>query len=195
MVPTAVRAAVRERYARVASSPEGEFRYPIGSASAQGLGYPAGTISNLPPPVVDRFVGVGNPFTLGAPAQGACVVDLGCGAGFDALVAAERVGPEGRVLGVDLSSEMLAVARDGALTLRASHVEFLEGDVEDLPVESGVADLVLSNGVLNLAPCKERAFAEIARVLKPGGVFQAADLVLVRPLPDRLLESDFAWSG
>jgi ubiquinone/menaquinone biosynthesis C-methylase UbiE len=138
---------------------------------------------------------VGNPFSLGEPQPGWNVLDIGCGGGFDTQMAARYIGPTGLVRGVDLSREMLAVARNGLDASGLSNVEFIEGQAEALPVESGWADLVISNGVLNLAFCKRSAFAELARVLKPGGRFQAADLVLVKELPQALRDDHFAWSN
>jgi SAM-dependent methyltransferase len=184
-----------QRYAGVARQPAGQFSYPIGRASAEGLHYRQEFLNHLPPTVVDHFVGVGNPFTLGEPEPGLAVLDIGCGAGFDSQVAAWYVGPKGKVIGVDLTEEMLAVARQGVAAAGLRNVEFRQGLAEQLPVESGWADLVISNGVLNLATCKAAAFREVCRVLKPGGRFQAVDLVLVAPLPPELANSAFAWSN
>jgi len=190
-----VREIIRRRYAAIAADPAGQFRYPVGRESAENLGYPADVLEALPPDVVRYFVGVGNPFRLGDPEAGMRVVDVGCGAGFDSLVAARRVGPAGRVIGVDMSREMLLVARAGLSIDGAVNVTFAAGRAEDLPVSADWADLVISNGVLNLAACKVSAFAEIARVLRPGGRFQAADLILVKDLPEDLRTDEFAWSG
>ncbi len=186
---------IRRRYAAVAARPEGQFPYPVGRKSAEFLGYPVDFRERIPPAVVECFVGVGNPFSLGEPGAGLRVVDVGCGSGFDSQVASHCVGPTGRVIGVDMSPEMLAVARDGLSAGGPSNVTFVEGRAEDLPVASGWADLVISNGVLNLAVCKESAFREICRVLRPGGRFQAADLILVNDLPEDLRNDRFAWSN
>jgi arsenite methyltransferase len=189
-----IRDALRRRYAAVAEQPAGQFPYPVGRGSAERLGYRADFLQRILPEVIDHFVGVGNPFSLGEPEAGWRVVDVGCGAGFDSQVAAHYVGPTGRVIGVDMSPEMLAVARSG-LPGTLSNVSFVEGRAEALPVESEWADLVITNGVLNLAACKASAFAEIARVLRPGGRLQAADLILVKDLPPDLRDDDFAWSN
>jgi arsenite methyltransferase len=189
-----IRDALRRRYAAVAEQPTGQFPYPVGRGSAERLGYRADFLQRIPPEVIGHFVGVGNPFSLGEPEVGCRVVDVGCGAGFDSQVAAHYVGPTGQVIGVDMSLEMLAVARSG-LPGTLSNVSFVEGRAEALPVESGWADLVITNGVLNLATCKASAFAEIARVLRPGGRLQAADLILVKDLPPELRDDDFAWSN
>lgn len=193
--PDLIHESVRLRYADVAKQPQGRFPYPVGRSSALSLGYPPDLIDQIPEPVVERFVGVGNPFSLGEPARGERVVDIGCGAGFDSQLAAFLVGPAGRVLGVDLCGEMLAVARQGRDDSTLENLEFLQGTAESLPVESGWADLVVTNGVLNLAACKSSAFAEIARVLKPGGWLRGVDLVLVETLPDDLRRDEFAWSS
>jgi ubiquinone/menaquinone biosynthesis C-methylase UbiE len=132
---------------------------------------------------------------MGEPEPGWNVLDIGCGCGFDSQMAAHYVGPTGRIRGVDLSSEMLAVARAGLERSGLLNVEFIEGRAEALSVESAWADLIISNGVLNLATCKASAFSEIARVLKHRGRFQAADLVLVKDLPQDLRDDDFAWSN
>jgi arsenite methyltransferase len=190
-----VRDAVRRRYATVADQPAGQFKYPVGRRSVEHLGYRADFMARIHWEVIEHFVGVGNPFSLGEPQAGWRVVDVGSGAGFDSQVAAQYVGPAGRVIGVDMSREMLTVARTGPATGRLSNVGFVEGCAEALPVESGWADLVISNGVLNLATCKASAFAEVARVLRLGGRFQAADLILVKDLPHDLRDDQFAWSN
>jgi ubiquinone/menaquinone biosynthesis C-methylase UbiE len=164
----------------VAVSPQGLFKYPTGEASALGLGYPA------------QVVGAGNPFALGALRAGDAVLDLGCGAGFDALVAALAVGPQGHVAGVDLSPEMLALAEQGRADARLTNVEFRKAPVEALPFPDASFDIALSNGVLNLIPDKPAALREIFRVLKPGGRLQAFDMGLAgeAPLPDKAPWSD-----
>jgi arsenite methyltransferase len=190
-----IRHALRKRYAEVAEQPLGQFKYPVGRGSAEQLKYPAATLDAVPADVVEHFVGVGNPFSLGEPSAGCRVVDIGCGAGLDSQVAAHCVGSTGSVIGVDFSREMLAVARCGLAQTPLTNVTFVEGLAEALPVEDGWADMVISNGVLNLAACKSSAFAEIARVLRPGGRFQACDLVLVKALPDDLRMDEYAWSS
>lgn len=190
-----VRDGIRRRYATVAAKPEGQFPYPVGRKSAEALGYRVDDLERIAPESLSTFVGVGNPFSLGEPQPGWRVVDIGCGAGLDARVASLHVGTRGRVIGVDMSPEMLAVARRSSGVEPTPHLVFITGQAEELPIESGWADLVISNGVLNLSTRKERAYAEIARVLRPGGRFQAADLVLVKELPERLRNEPFAWSS
>jgi arsenite methyltransferase len=195
MKPDDVRDALRRRYADVAERPTGQFNYPIGRESAERLNYRRDLLDRISSDVVERFVGVGNPFSMGEPEPGWNVLDIGCGCGFDSKMAALYVGPTGRVSGVDMSPEMLRVAQAGLDQCGLLNVELIEGRAEDLPVKSDWADLVISNGVLNLATCKASAFSEVARVLKPGGRFQAADLVLVNDLPQDLRDDRFAWSN
>ena len=182
------------RYAEVAHNPAGQFTYPVGRESVERLGYRLDFVGRIPAEVVDQFVGVGNPFSMGEPHEGWRVVDVGCGAGLDCQMAAQYVGPMGRVIGVDISPEMLHVARAASAGV-APNTTFVEGRAEQLPVESCWADLVISNGALNLSTCKDKVFAEVARVLRPGGHFQAADLLLIAELPDELRDDHFAWSS
>lgn len=183
---------VADKYRKVAVSPEGLFRYPTGETSALGLGYPAALVSCVPSAIRERFVGVGNPFALGEIRPGEAVLDLGCGAGFDAFVAAQLVGPGGHVTGVDLSVEMLAVADAGKIEFGFPHIEFREAVIEALPFPDASFNAALSNGVLNLIPDKPAALREIYRVLKPGGRLQACDMSLVgdEPPPDKSPWSD-----
>lgn len=189
-----IRDAIRRRYVAVAAQPVGQFKYPVGRESMERLGYRADFMDRVNPDVIGHFVGVGNPFFLGEPQAGWHVVDVGCGSGGDCQIAAHYVGPTGQVIGVDMSPEMLHVARAGLATGDLTNVTLIEGQAEALPVESGWADLVISNGVLNLAACKEPVYAEIARVLRPEGRFQAADLILIKDLPENLYDDTFAWS-
>jgi SAM-dependent methyltransferase len=195
MKPEQIYNAIRERYAEVAEQPVGQFKYPVGRESAKGLEYRRDFLDRIPSVVVEHVVGVGNPFSMGAPEPGWNVLDIGCGCGFDLQMAALYVGPTGRVRGVDMSPDMLRVARAGLEEHGLLNVEFIEGRADDLPVDSDWADLVISNGVLNLATCKASAFAEVARVLKPGGRFQAADLVRLKVLPQGDRDDRFAWSN
>jgi len=188
---SAIRADIAEKYRKVAVSPEGLFRYPTGEASARGLGYPPDLLAVIPQPIRERFVGVGNPFALGPMHHGESVVDLGCGAGFDAFIAGQLVGPEGRVAGVDLSPEMLAVARSAQAEAGFPRVEFRDASIEALPFPDASFDVTLSNGVLNLVPDKPAALREIFRVLRPGGRLQACDIGLVG---DRLPPDKARWS-
>ena len=188
----ALRDGILEKYRRVALTPAGHFKYPVGEASALQLGYLADLLTTIPAAVRERFVGVGNPFALGPVAVGESVLDLGCGAGLDTLIAAQTVGPTGRVAGVDLSAEMLAIAEAGRAEGWFDAVEFKLADVQDLPYPAGHFDVALSNGVLNLVPDKPRALREIHRVLRPGGRLQACDIGLAgeEPPPEKAPWSD-----
>ena len=189
---TAIRQGIAEKYRKVAVSPQGLFKYPTGQESARGLGYPPDLLDAIPLAVRERFVGVGNPFALGPIHVGEAVLDLGCGAGFDALIAAQLVGPTGRVMGIDLSPEMLAMAEAGLKEADFPNVEIRLAQVEDLPCPEESFDVALSNGVLNLIPDKPRALREVFRVLRPGGRLQACDIGLVgdRVPPDKAQWSD-----
>lgn len=187
-----VHQGILEKYRKVAVSPAGLFRYPTGERSALGLGYPPAFLSAIPAAIRERFVGVGNPFALGPVRRGGAVLDLGCGAGFDALVAAQLVGPGGPVVGIDLSPEMLTVAEAGRAGAGFPQVAFCAAAVEALPFPDSSFDIALSNGVLNLVPDKPAALREIFRVLRPGGHLQACDMGLAgeEPPPDKSPWSD-----
>lgn len=190
-----IRQSLRRRYAEVALRPQGQFGYPVGRSSVERLGYATEIVATLPAGVVEGFVGVGNPFSTCESWPGEHVIDIGCGAGFDSLYAARNVGPAGFVIGVDISPEMLARAIEGAREAGIENVAFVQASAESLPVPDGWADLVISNGALNLSACKAAAFAEISRVLRPRGRFQAADLILTQTLPEDLRKDEFAWSA
>lgn len=187
-----IREGVLQKYRKVAVSPAGLFRYPTGEASALGLGYLPALVGAIPRGVRERFVGVGNPLALGPIRPGDAVVDLGCGAGFDALAAGALVGPTGHVVGVDLSPEMLAEAEAGRAEVGLPHVRFCAATVEALPLADASFHVALSNGVLNLVTDKPAALREVVRVLRPGGRLQACDMGLVgdEPPPDRSPWSD-----
>ena len=167
-----IRASVRGRFSAIATTPEREKKFPIGPESAKNLGYESESIDRLPRSVTESFAGVGNPLCLGDIRPGETVLDLGSGAGLDCFLAAARVGPSGRVVGVDLTEEMVEI------TLGVRNIEFLCGPIEDLPLEDEVAHVAISNGVFNLCPDKPRALAETARVLRPGGRLLMADILL-----------------
>jgi SAM-dependent methyltransferase len=175
-----VRSAVRRKYAQVAVSPEGRFRYPTGRAGAEALGYGEEWLRDAPREAVEGFCGVGDPLALGPVREGEAVLDVGCGAGLDLWRAARLVGPRGRACGVEPSPEMAARARRA---LGGAGVEVLEGAAEAIPCPDAAFDVVLSNGALNLSPDKEGALAELRRVLRPGGRLQVADMVLREELP------------
>jgi SAM-dependent methyltransferase len=181
-------------YAAVSQEPEREFVFPTGRAWAEDLEYPA-ELANVPEAAVESFAGVANPFSLGRLRRGERVADLGSGAGTDALVAAQMVGPEGSVVGIDMTPEMLAKARDAAAELGVANVTFVEGEIESLPLADASIDVVVSNGVVDLVPDKDAVFAEIGRVLVPGGRIQLADVTIQRPVSEEGRRNIDLWTG
>jgi arsenite methyltransferase len=190
-----LRTAIQEEYAEVAACPMKGFHFHTGRFLADRLGYPADRVDGLPDAVVESFAGVGNPFSWGDLQPGKTVVDLGCGAGFDTFLAAQMVGPEGRVIGVDMTPAMLNKARHNAELLGQRNVDLREGYLEELPVADGVADVVISNGVINLCPDKATALAEAFRVLKPGGRLQIADIIVAKAVPEGAKQDIALWTG
>lgn len=193
--PERLRSEVREKYREVASRPDGEHHFHTGRPLAARLGYPRELVDPLPDSAVESFAGVGNPFSLRRLQPAEVVVDIGSGAGFDSLVAATLVGGSGRVTGVDMTREMLDKARANIELVGMHHVEFREGLAEQLPVDDGEADVVLSNGVINLCADKRAVFQEVVRVLRPGGVLQFADIANGRPVPEGALRDIDLWTG
>ena len=191
-----LRAEVQTMYSRVAASPNGEFHFHRGPHYAAAmLGYDPEELAALPLDVTSSFAGVGNPHAVDRIAVGATVVDIGCGAGTDLLLAARRVGSGGRAIGVDMTEAMRQRATHGAAACGLDHVDVRNGDATRLPVEDRSVDVVISNGVLNLVPEKDRAVAEIARVLKPGGRLQIADILIGEILPEAALRDIDLWTG
>ena len=191
-----LRQEIQTIYARVAADPSSEFHFHRGPRyAAEMLGYDAGALAALPADATASFAGVANPHRIAALPPGATVVDIGCGAGMDLLLAAQAVGPDGRAIGVDMTESMAARAETAARTLGLSHVEVRIGDALDLPVESDSVDFALSNGVLNLAPDKGRAFSEVVRILKPGGQFLYGDIVVASELSDSIRRDIDLWTG
>jgi arsenite methyltransferase len=193
--PAALREQVREKYREVASDPGRPFHFHTGRRLAALLGYDSDAVAALPDRAVESFAGVGNPFALRALRRGERVVDVGSGAGFDSFIAAAQVGPEGRVVGVDMTDEMLEKATGTAVELEMPHVEFRRGLAESLPVENGWADVVISNGVFNLCADKQAVFAEVRRVLRPGGTLQFADIANGTPVPVAAMRDIDLWTG
>ncbi|MET0882685.1 MAG: methyltransferase domain-containing protein [Acidimicrobiales bacterium] len=193
--PETLRDEVRGKYREVAAEPDRTFHFHTGRPLATRLGYDATIVDQLPDQAVESFAGVGNPFSLRPLAPGERVVDVGSGAGFDSFVAADQVGPEGRVIGIDMTPEMLAKSRQTAEAMELGHVEFREGLAEDIPVEDGWADAVISNGVINLCADKRAVFDEVHRVLRPGGWMQYADIANGRPVPPEALRDIDLWTG
>lgn len=189
-----LRDQVRDKYRKVATDPGGAFHFHTGRRAAAHLGYDAAVVDRLPDSAVESFAGVGNPFVLRTLGTGERVLDVGSGGGFDTFVAADQVGPEGHVIGVDMTEEMLQRATRAAAELELGNVEIREGYAEELPVEDGWADTVISNGVINLCPDKQAAFAEIFRALRPGGFLQFADIANGNRVPAEAMRDIDLWT-
>jgi arsenite methyltransferase len=193
--PEALREQVRDKYREVAVDPHRAFHFHTGRPAAARLGYEPDAVDALPDRAVESFAGVGNPFSLRRLSPGERAVDVGAGAGFDSFIAAGQVGAEGRVVGVDMTPEMVKKSRETADALGLGHVEFREGLAESIPVADDWADAVISNGVINLCADKKKVFEEIRRVLKPGGWLQFADIANGRPVPPEALRDIDLWTG
>jgi len=185
---------IKKTYARVSQEPERDFIFPTGREWAEDLGYPS-DLANVPESAVESFAGVANPFSLGRLAPGERVLDLGSGAGTDSLIAAQMVGPEGSVVGIDMTPEMLEKARASAATMGAGNVEFVQGEVERLPFADTSFDVVISNGVIDLVPDKDAVFGELFRVLAPGGRLQVADVTIQKPVSEAGRRNIDLWTG
>lgn len=190
-----LRQAIQQEYQKVASHPDKGFHFRVGRPLAERLGYPMDEVDQLPASVVESFAGVGNPFALGKLKKGEIVADLGSGAGFDAILAMRQVGRTGRVIGVDMTPAMLEKARVNAEKTGHTQIEFREGLLEDLPIADDSVDVVISNGVFNLTPDKEQAFAEANRILKPGGRMQIADILVQTEVPESARNEVDLWTG
>ena len=190
----ALRDEVRAKYRDVALNPHGTFHFHTGRPLARRLGYDEAVVARIPEGAIEAFAGVGNPFSQGALSPGERVVDLGSGGGFDCFIASGQVGPEGRVVGVDMTEEMLGRSRATATAMGLHNVEFRQGVIEDLPIEDGSVDVVISNGVINLCADKRRVFGEVMRVLKPGGRLQFADIANGKEIPAGALRNIDLWT-
>ncbi|WP_242338459.1 MULTISPECIES: methyltransferase domain-containing protein [Anaeromyxobacter] len=191
-----LRAEIQSIYSRVASAPDGEFHFHRGlDYAVDFLRYDRAALAALPPLAVESFAGVGNPLRMETITAGSTVVDIGCGAGTDLLLAAKAAGPGGRAIGIDMTQSMLRKAEAAAAAAGLTNVELRQGDALELPVESGSVGFVISNGVLNLAPDKRRAFSEVFRVLRPAGRFLYADIVVRSELPESIRSDIDLWSG
>jgi arsenite methyltransferase len=192
--PAALREEVKAKYRAVAVDPYGSYHFHTGRPLARRLGYDEATVAALPDSAVEAFAGVGNPFSLGTLKPGERVADLGSGGGFDCFIAARQVGPEGHVVGVDMTEEMLGRSRAAATAMGVRNVEFRQGVIEDLPIENGSVDVVISNGVINLCADKRRVFAEVMRVLRSGGRLQFADIANGKEIPAGALRNIDLWT-
>ncbi|MBI2806252.1 MAG: methyltransferase domain-containing protein [Planctomycetes bacterium] len=192
--PANLETAVKDRFAALARDPSQEHRFPIGPDSAKRLGYSAKEINSLPGGATESFAGVGNPFSLGDLRSGQSVLDLGCGAGMDSILAAQRVGPTGTVIGIDMVDEMLAKARRNTVAVAVANVHFRVGHADALPVPAESIDVVITNGVFNLCADKPKVVAELFRVLRPGGRLQMADILLEPHVTPEELAGKGSWS-
>ncbi len=190
-----LRDRIRAKYTDVAQDPRLGFHFHTGRPLARMLGYSEALVDSLPPSTVDSFAGTGNPFSMGSLRPGEVVLDLGCGAGFDSLQAARQVGPGGRVIAIDMTEAMLQRTLQGAAELGLTNVDARLGYAESLPAEDGSIDVVISNGVINLCPDKMQVMREVWRVLKPGGRFQIADIVVHKEVPQEAKDDIELWSG
>jgi arsenite methyltransferase len=189
-----LKSEIKKTYSSVSEEPGRDFIFPTGRAWAEDLGYPA-ELANVPESAVESFAGVANPWTMGRLAPGERVLDLGSGAGTDSLVAAQMVGAGGRVTGIDMTEAMLAKARAAAAEMGVTNVEFVEGEAERLPFSDGSFDVVISNGVIDLVPDKDAVFAELYRVLAPGGRMQIADVTIQNPVSEEGRRKIDLWTG
>lgn len=190
-----LRCQISDKYTEVAKTPEKGFHFHTGRPLALMLGYQEEVLDSLPVGTVESFAGTGNPFSMGELRTGETVLDIGCGAGFDSLIAAGQVGEAGRVISVDMTPAMLDKAAAGAREAGIASIEFRQGLAEALPVEDASIGVVISNGVINLCPAKMAVMEEIYRVLKPGGRVQIADIVVHKEVPQDAKDDIDLWSG
>lgn len=190
-----LRDGVRGAYTAAAERPADSHPFPVGRAFALSLGYPKGLLDSLPPFSVDAFSGVSNISVLAEIPEGATVLDLGCGAGLDSLIAAQKTGVNGRVIGIDFSESMLTRARRAAQEAGLPNAAFRLADAEAMPLADATAEIALVNGIFNLNPARDAIFRQLARVVKKGGTVYAAELILKEPLPASVLSSETDWFG
>jgi arsenite methyltransferase len=189
-----LRSEIQKTYASVSEEPGRDFIFPTGRAWAEDLGYPE-DLANVPELAVESFAGVANPWTMGRLDEGERVLDLGCGAGTDSLIASQMVGAEGRVTGIDMTPQMLAKARSAAEEMGVANVEFVEADAEQLVFADAAFDVVVSSGVIDLIPDKDAVFSELFRVLAPGGRLQVADVTIQKPVSEEGRRNIDLWTG
>jgi arsenite methyltransferase len=189
-----LKSEIKKTYASVSEEPEKDFIFPTGRSWAEDLDYPP-ELANVPDRAVESFAGVANPFSLGRLNSRERVLDLGSGAGTDSLVAAQMVGEQGHIIGIDMTSAMLEKARAAAAEMGMTNVEFVEGEAEHLPFPDGSFDVVISNGVIDLIPDKDAVFSELERVLEPGGRMQIADVTIQNPVSAEGRRNIDLWTG
>jgi SAM-dependent methyltransferase len=190
-----LREEVKSKYRDVAVNPSGEYHFHTGRPLARRLGYDSSLVDSMPDSAVESFAGVANPFSLRSLDKGERVLDAGSGGGFDCFIAAHQVGPEGKVIGIDMLPAMLEKARRTAELMRVNNVEFREGLLEEIPVDDGWADVVISNGVINLCADKKRVFSELSRALRPGGRLQFGDIANGKPVPESAIRNIDLWTA
>jgi arsenite methyltransferase len=190
-----LRSEIQRTYANVSNDPDEDFMFPTGRAWALDLGYPLDLLARVPETSCESFAGVANPFSLGALREGEDVLDVGCGACMDTLIAAQMVGPSGSVTGIDMTPDMVTKARRSIAEMGLDNVTVVEGSAEQLPFDDGSFDVVISNGVVDLIPDKDAVFAEITRVLRPGGRIQLADVTIHRPVSEEGKRNIDLWAG
>src|SRR5438067_8477325 len=190
-----LRCEIKREYAEVASNPTKGFHFHTGRTLAALLGYSDELLEGIPEEAIGRLAGTGNPFALGPLQPGETIVELGCGAGMDTLIASRMVGPNGRVISIDMTPEMLDAARAAASEAGAGNIEFHLGYIEDIPLPDASVDVVISNGVINLAPDKKRVFGEINRVLKDDGRLQIGDIIVQKAVPESAKRDIDLWAG
>jgi SAM-dependent methyltransferase len=189
-----LKSEIKKTYASLSEQPEQDFIFPTGRAWAEDLGYPE-ELARVPDSAVESFAGVANPWKLGRLSPGERVLDLGSGAGTDSLVAAQMVGEEGHVTGIDMTAAMLEKARAAADEMGMTNVEFVAGEAEQLPFPDESFDVVISNGVIDLIPDKDAVFSELHRVLVPGGRIQVADVTIQNPVSEEGRRNIDLWTG
>jgi len=192
---TLLRSEIQRTYADVSTQPDQEFIFPTGRAWALDVGYPQDLLARVPEASCESFAGVANPFSMGALQPGEDVLDVGCGAGMDSLVAAQMVGATGSVTGVDMTPEMVAKARGSIADMGLGNVRIVEGSAEHLPFDDASFDVVISNGVIDLIPDKDAVLSEITRVLRPGGRIQLADVTIQNPVSEESRRDIDLWAG
>jgi len=191
----ALRDAIKKEYEDVAIDPDKGYHFHTGREAANRIGYDKSLYDTVPEKNIASFAGTGNPFNLGPINPGDVVVDVGSGSGFDTLIASKMVGSKGRVIGIDMTSEMLRKARSGVVEMGTTNVEFRKGHAENIPLQDEFADVIISNGVLNLTPDKSKTLSEWARVLKPGGRLFIGDILVAKSIPQSALDDISLWTG
>jgi SAM-dependent methyltransferase len=190
-----LRSEIQRTYSAVSAEPDTDFMFPTGRAWAEDLDYPGDLLARVPEASCESFAGVANPFALGPLRQGEDVLDIGCGAGMDSLIAAQMVAPDGSITGIDMTPQMVAKARAAVAEMGMANVEIVEGSAEHLPFADTSFDVVISNGVIDLIPDKDAVFSEIVRVLRPGGRIQLADVTIQRPVSEEGKRNIDLWAG